>query len=223
MDIPFLSLENVGVSVAGVSLLEGIRISVGRGEIVGVFGPSGCGKSALLRCVAGLCDPASGEIRFRDGPAGEHGWPEYRREVVLVGQQPALLEASVEENLARVFSYRVSNRAFPRDEARELLERLEVGAHRLAQPARSLSVGQQQRVCLVRALLIRPAVLLLDEPASALDARAAALVEDVLRRSVDEGRCEGILLVTHDRDQIERLCDASLDLSPHRVGAGAAG
>ena len=204
-------------------MLEGIRISVGRGEIVGVFGPSGCGKSALLRCVAGLCDPASGEIRFRDGPAGEHGWPEYRREVVLVGQQPALLEASVEENLARVFSYRVSNRAFPRDEARELLERLEVGAHRLAQPARSLSVGQQQRVCLVRALLIRPAVLLLDEPASALDARAAALVEDVLRRSVDEGRCEGILLVTHDRDQIERLCDASLDLSPHRVGAGAAG
>ena len=204
-------------------MLEGIRISVGRGEIVGVFGPSGCGKSALLRCVAGLCDPASGEIRFRDGPAGEHGWPEYRREVVLVGQQPALLEASVEENLARVFSYRVSNRAFPRDEARELLERLEVGAHRLAQPARSLSVGQQQRVCLVRALLIRPAVLLLDEPASALDAQAAALVEDVLRRSVDEGRCEGILLVTHDRDQIERLCDASLDLSPHRVGAGAAG
>ncbi len=218
-----LSLENVSVEASGVSLLEGIRVSVGRGGIVGVFGPSGCGKSTLLRCVAGLCDPASGEIRFREGPAGEHGWPEYRREVVLVAQQPALLDASVEENLARVFSYRVSNRAFPRDEARELLDRLEVGADRLDQPARSLSVGQQQRVCLVRALLIRPAVLLLDEPASALDQEAIALMEDVLRRAVAEGRSEGILLATHDRDQIGRLCDASLDLSLHRVGAGAVG
>lgn len=223
MGKPILSLENVGIEVGDVSLLEGIRVSVGRGEIVGIFGPSGCGKSALLRCVAGLCDAASGEIRFREGPAGEHGWPEYRREVVLVAQQPALLEASVEENLARVFSYRVSNRVFPRDEARELLDRLEVGAARLDQPARSLSVGQQQRVCLVRALLMRPTVLLLDEPASALDAQAAALVEDVLRQAIDEGRCEGVLLVTHDRDQIARLCDASLDLAPHRVGAGVAG
>lgn len=204
-------------------MLEGVQVSVGRGEVVGLFGPSGCGKSTLLRCVAGLCDPVSGEVRFRDEPAGVHGWPEYRRQVVLVGQQPALLEASVEENLARVFSYRASNRAFPKDEARELLDRLEVGADRLAQPARSLSVGQQQRVCVIRALLIRPAVLLLDEPAGALDAEAVALVEDVLHRSVVEGRCDGMLLVTHDREQIERLCDASLDLSRHRVGAGAAG
>ncbi len=151
------------------------------------------------------------------------GWPQYRRRVVLVTQQPALLNESVEANLARVFSYRVSNRAFPKDEARELLDRLEVGAHRLDQPARSLSVGQQQRVCLVRALLIRPAVLLLDEPAGALDAEAVALVEDVLRQVMAEGRLDGILLVTHDRDQIERLCDESLDLSPHRVGAGAVG
>ncbi len=78
-------------------------------------------------------------------------------------------------------------------------------------------------MCLVRALLIRPVVLLLDEPAGALDAEAVGLVEEVLRQAVDEGRSAGILLVTHDRDQIERLCDESLDLSPHRVGAGAAG
>ena len=220
---PILNLEGVCVEAGGVSLLEGIRVSVDRGEIVGLYGPSGCGKSTLLRCVAGLSDASSGEVRFKGRAAGEEGWPGFRRQVVLVAQQPALLEASVEENLARVFTYQSSERAFPKDEAAELLDRLEVGAQRLGQPARSLSVGQQQRVCLVRALLIRPVVLLLDEPASALDAEAIGLVEELLRESVAEGRCGGILLVTHDLEQIERLCDKSLDLSPHAIAAEAVG
>ncbi len=220
---PLLSLEGICVEEAGVSLLEDLRVSVDRGEIVGLFGPSGCGKSTLLRCVAGLRDASSGELRFKGRPAGEDGWPAFRRQVVLVAQQPVLLDASVEENLARVFAYQSSERSFPRDEAEELLDRLEVGAQRFSQPARSLSVGQQQRVCLVRALLIRPAVLLLDEPSSALDAEAIGLVEDLLRQAVGEGRCGGILLVTHDLEQIQRLCDTSLDLSPHAVAAEAVG
>lgn len=223
MNESILNLEGVCVEEGGVSLLEGLHISVDRGEIVGLFGPSGCGKSTLLRCVAGLRDASSGDIQFKGRPAGEDGWPAFRRQVVLVAQQPVLLDASVEENLARVFAYQSSERPFPRDEAEALLERLDLGAQRLSQPARSLSVGQQQRVCLVRALLMRPAVLLLDEPSSALDAEAIGLVEDLLRRAVDEGRCGGILLVTHDQEQIQRLCDKSLDLSPHAVAAEAAG
>ncbi len=218
-----LNLEGVCVEEAGVSLLEGLRISVDRGEIVGLYGPSGCGKSTLLRCVAGLIDASSGEVLFKGRPAGEDGWPAFRRKVVLVAQQPVLLDASVEQNLARVFAYQSSGGSFPRDEAEELLDRLEVGAQRLDQPARSLSVGQQQRVCLVRALLMRPDVLLLDEPSSALDAEAIGLVEDLLRQAVAEERCGGILLVTHDQEQIQRLCDRSLDLSPHAVAAEAVG
>jgi len=213
-----LSLEDVGVEVAGVSLLRGVSLSVDQGEITGLYGPSGCGKSSLLRCVAGLSDPSAGKVRF-EGKYDD--WPSYRRQVVLVAQQPALLDATVEENLARVFTYQSAEGIFPRNEAEELLDRLEVGAQRLDQPARSLSVGQQQRVCLIRALLIRPSVLLLDEPASALDDAAIDLVETLLRDSIEENRCGGIVLVTHDREQIERLCDTSTDLTPHRVNLEA--
>lgn len=223
MQDQLLSLDRVCVQAFGVSLLHDLRVSVDQGEIVGLFGPSGCGKSTLLRCVAGLSDVASGEIRFKGRAAGEDGWPAFRRQVVLVAQQPALFEATVEENLARVFAYQSSERPFPKDEAKDFLDSLEVGAKRLDQPARSLSVGQQQRVCLVRALLIRPSVLLLDEPASALDAEAIGLVNELLRESVSEGRCGGILLVTHDLQQIDTLCGKSLDLSPHMVASEVLG
>ena len=94
-----------------------------------------------------------------------------------------------------------------------------VGADRMDQPARSLSIGQQQRVCLIRALTIRPDVLLLDEPTSALDEASAEAVEDLLRDSVAGGRCGAVLLVTHDTEQIGRLCDDSLDLSPYAVAS----
>lgn len=214
-----LTLKNVAVGAGGVPLLEGVGVALGLGGIVGLSGPSGCGKSTLLRCVAGLIDCTAGELRFRGAPAGARGWPMYRRQVVLVSQQPALLDATVEENLARVFSYESSDESFPRKDALELIDLLGLGAERMDQAALSLSVGQQQRVCLIRALLIRPQVLLLDEPTSALDATAAGLVEDLIRASVSEGRCGGVLLVAHDGEQLARLCDESVDLSPHVVGA----
>ena len=81
---------------------------------------------------------------------------------MLVDQRPVMLDTTVAQNLQRPFAYRhVGPDKYPRDQAAELLDRLGVGAHRLAEPARSLSVGEQQRLSLVRALLVAPAVLLL--------------------------------------------------------------
>ena len=214
-----LTVENVAVGVGGVLLLEGVEVALASGQIVGLSGPSGCGKSTLLRSIAGLIDQTVGRLLYQGAPVGAQGWPVYRRQVVLVSQQPALLDATVEENLARVFSYESSDETFPREDALALLERLGLGAERMHQPARSLSVGQQQRVCLIRALLIRPRVLLLDEPTSALDATATELVEDVLRESVSGGRCGAALVVAHDAEQLARLCDDSVDLSRNVVGA----
>lgn len=196
-------------------LAEGMDIVLKAGEIVGIAGASGSGKTTLLRCAAGLEDPAAGEILLEGHLPAELGWPRYRREAVLLSQQPALLEATVEENLARVFSYSTSDEAFPREEALKLLDTLGIEQRRMDQDARSLSVGQQQRVSLVRALLLRPKVLLLDEPASALDEAAVTNAEQLIQDAIREERCQAALWVSHDRDQLSRVSAHVVDLAEY--------
>jgi len=212
-----LTARAVAVEAGRTRLLEGIGFELERGKLLGVVGPSGCGKTTLLRAVAGLIDPVEGEIQLDGKPASEHGWPVFRRRVILVEQRPVLLDASVKTNLERPFRYRVSHNDYSASHARSLLERLAVEPDRFYQDARSLSVGQQQRVSLVRALLLHPSVLLLDEPTSALDSDAAEGVETLLREEADEnGLCS--LIVTHNRDQAQRLCGDVLDLRAHLPG-----
>ena len=128
----------------------------------------------------------------------EIGWPEFRRRVVLVQQTPALLEGTVEANLRRPWLYCAATDGFPEQRARSWLSLLQLDERVWTQNARSLSVGQQQRVSLVRALLIAPEVVLLDEPTSALDAAAAEAVRALVLAQVEQGGL-AVLLVTHDR------------------------
>ena len=149
------------------------------------------------------------------------GWPVFRRHVTFVHQRPVMLNATVEENLRRPLTHRHVAKDFDRDRALTLLRDLALGEEHLPQPARTLSIGQQQRVSVVRALLIEPEVLLLDEPTSALDEDARSGLEDLLRR---EGHRTGraALVVTHDREQARRLCDRQMDLREHIAGQGGA-
>lgn len=211
-----LELSDVAVAVADRTLLEGVSFSLSTGRVAALVAPSGAGKTTLLRSVAGL-HPCRGDVRLSGRTLDEIGPPAFRRRVVYVAQKPAMLDGTVEENLARPFAYRTADRSFPRPEALELLEALDVGAV-LSQPARRLSVGEQQRVALVRALLVRPEVLLLDEPTSALDAANAEAVERLLRETVS-ARQLGILAVTHHAEQIERFTDELIDLAPYRSAA----
>jgi ABC-type multidrug transport system ATPase subunit len=211
---PVLELEKLVAGHGGRPLLGPLDLRLARGEILALHGPSGGGKTTLLRTAAGLIAPISGRVLLGGRPPEDLGWPRFRRLVPLVQQQPALLDGPVRESLERPFAYRsAAGRRFDERRAAELLDRLELPAGVLAEPARLLSVGQQQRVSLIRALLLEPAVLLLDEPTSALDGRAAGALEQLLREEARRGGL-AVLVASHQVERAERWCDRSLQLVP---------
>lgn len=217
---PILEARALHVSIAGVTLLCDVAFTVRRGELLGLMAPSGWGKTTLLRVLAGLIDGGTGRILLRGTPPAHYGWPAFRRRVVLVNQKPALLDTTVAENLKRPFEYASASTTYPEPEAKRLLNAFHLSEEVLAQQARTLSVGQQQRVCLVRALLLEPDVLLLDEPTSALDEDAAAAVEATIRRQAED---QGLtaLVVSHDRAQMARWCTRTLELAEYACAESA--
>ena len=213
---PLLTVRNVSVAAGGAPLLQGVSFDLNRGELVALTGPSGAGKTTLLRAICALDDATSGEVKLENQTPAQWGYPEFRRRVLLVDQRPILFDASLEANLRRPFSYACAPAEFPRQRAEMLLERVGLHAAKLAQNARSLSIGQQQRASLVRALLLEPSVFLMDEPTSALDGEAVAEVESLIRQELAARGAAG-LVVTHSRAQAQAWCDRELDVAIWRV------
>lgn len=206
-------LNQFVVGVNGNPLLSAIDLEIQTGELVAITGPSGCGKTTLLRAAAGLIDANDGDVQLDGKDANEIGHPAFRRQVMLVNQQPVVLDATVEENLRRPFQYQSANTKFDSDNADALIRAMNLDTAIRNQNARSLSVGEQQRVCLVRALLIEPSVLLMDEPTSALDGDSVNAVETIIRNEIHERNIAGIA-VTHNVQQADRWCDRTFDLKP---------
>jgi putative ABC transport system ATP-binding protein len=193
-------LESVSLSRGGRAVLESVSASIPAGASC-VAGPSGSGKSTLLRLLNRLADPDSGEIRYRDRDLRSYDVLPLRREVCLVPQLPALLDGTVEDNVR--FGARLAGRDADVERALRLAELAQSFAPR---DTGRLSVGEQQRVMLARALALEPKVLLLDEPTSALDADARTGIERTLldlRGELDLS----FVLVTHDLDQARRMSD----------------
>lgn len=219
-----LSLKRLAIGIGGKALFSGVDTDLSAGELVAVTGPSGIGKTTFLRAVAGLIEIPSGTILFHDQPpeaslcldSKRRGMPAYRRRVLLVEQQPTLLDDSLEANLRHPFSFRVTGgRAFPVERMRALLDRCGLGEIPIDKPVGELSVGQKQRLSLIRALLLQPEVLLLDEPTSALDTESELVIESVLLEEARRGLCG--FIVTHSPAQAVRLCGRSLDFLPFSV------
>ena len=208
-----LTLRDVSVHAGSNLLLNRVEFALAPGEIAALVGPSGSGKTTLLRSIVGL-HPASGQIEFRGKRLVEWGAPQFRRHVALVQQQPAMLDASVRDNLSQPFSYATSPGPFDESMAQTLLKKLRVAVS-LDRNARELSVGEQQRLALVRTLLTEPDVLLLDEPTSALDRESEQGVEAVLSAGVKETD-RSILIVTHEESQVGRFSDRLIDLARFR-------
>lgn len=209
-----LLAENLEVVVGQRPLLSIDKLQLSAGQIVVVHGPSGCGKTTLLRTLAGLIDPAAGDVSLCSRSAHEWGWPRFRRMMPLVDQQPVLLDGTVGANLRRPFSYRSADaKTYDADRATRMLEAVGLPRAVVGERAKSLSVGEQQRVCIVRALLIEPKVLLLDEPTSALDGVAAERVEVLLREAATD-RGLSVLSATHQVQRAKLWCDRDIELRP---------
>ena len=191
-------LRDVGLARGGRQVLDSVSAEIPTGATV-VVGPSGSGKSTLLRLLNRLADPDTGTIDYRGRPLAEHDPLELRRRVSLVPQLPALLDGTVDANLA--YAARLAGSELDPVRCLRLAGLDPAFAER---DVSRLSVGEQQRAMLGRALAQRPEVLLLDEPTSALDPAARDAIEATLaelRRELEIS----LVVVSHDPEQARRL------------------
>jgi putative ABC transport system ATP-binding protein len=207
-------LCEVGLARGGRQVLDSVSAEIPAGATA-IVGPSGAGKSTLLRLLNRLADPDAGTIAYRDRPLAEYDPLELRRRVSLVPQLPALLEGTVASNLG--YAAELAGIELDRDRCLVLAGLDPEFAER---DVSRLSVGEQQRAMLARALAQRPEVLLLDEPTSALDHAARDAIEATLlelRRELGIS----LVLVSHDPEQARRLGDWVVRLEAGRaVAAG---
>ncbi|MCU1464197.1 MAG: pstB1 [Actinomycetia bacterium] len=223
-------VRDVSVSYFDAVAVAGVTLDVHRNGITALIGPSGCGKSTLLRSFNRMNDLVTG-ARF-SGRIAYHGHDLYgpdvdpvevRRRIGMVFQRPNPFPKSIYDNVA--FGPRITGRRKGLD---EVVEEALVNAAlwdevkgKLKQSAFALSGGQQQRLCIARCLAVRPDVILMDEPCSALDPIATSRIEDLM---ADLKRDYTIVIVTHNMQQAARVSDmtafmtAEVDEHDHRVG-----
>ncbi|MFJ8003480.1 ABC transporter ATP-binding protein [Streptomyces fagopyri] len=200
-----IRFDRVSVAYDGTTVLDALDLTVEPGEVMALLGPSGSGKTTALRAVAGFVRPASGRVFIGDRDVTD--LPPHRRGIGMVVQQYALFpHLRVEDNVAFGLKARKVARSEIRGRVAEALEMTGMASYARRHP-RELSGGQQQRVAIARALAIRPGVLLLDEPLSALDARLRSGMLAELARLHRELPDVSILYVTHDQVEALTLAD----------------
>lgn len=206
------ALEGVRVELGGRPVLADLDLTIPGSGITALVGPSGSGKSTLLRLLNRLISPTRGVVRFRGDDLAELGSLAVRRRVGLVLQRAVPFPGSVADNL------RVARPDASGEVMRRALERAALPAGFLDRRADDLSGGEAQRMCIARAIVADPEVLLADEPTSSLDAGATAEVERLLLRLAEDG--VPVVLATHDAAQVDRVADRVVVLDAGRLVGG---
>lgn len=203
-----LKLENIKKSYGNTTILENINLQIEKGEIVSILGPSGCGKTTLLNMILGITDADSGTIEF-DGEDMTNV-PMEKRGFNIVFQDYALFPNL---NVYGNITYGLRNKPgiSSKQEVEELIDLLGLREH-LSKKIEQLSGGQKQRVALARTMVMKPRILLLDEPLSALDGVIKECIKDRIKKIAKEYELTTII-VTHDPEEALTLSDKVLILN----------
>lgn len=182
--------------------LAPVSFKVAGGECLAVQGPSGSGKTVLLRALADL-DPASGQIFLDETERNTLSGPQWRKRVRYAAAEPGWWGETPREHFAHS------------EGLEKLVTQLGLKSAQLDQSVSQLSTGERQRMALARAVVDRPSVLLLDEPTGALDAKATAQAERLIKRLLKTGNV--VILVSHDPKQVSRIADRKLTIRGGKV------
>ena len=211
---PVLVCEDVNVYYGDFRAVTGVDLEFGLHEITALIGPSGCGKSTLLRSLNRMNDliegaRVTGQVRFRDEDvyAPDADAIEVRRRIGMVFQKPNPFPKSIYDNIAygpRVTGMKVDSMDDVVEEALTRAALWDEVKDKLKQSAYGLSGGQQQRLCIARTIAVKPDVILMDEPCSALDPIATTRIEDLMHELRNDYT---IIIVTHNMQQAARVAD----------------
>ena len=213
MEESIVSVEDVKFSYpAGVSALKGVSLEIKQGEKVAILGPNGSGKSTLILLIAGLLNPTKGEIKVFGKPTSSKDFPKLRSRIGIVFQDPddQLFTPSVKEDI----EYGPKNLGLPAEVISERCDHIleDIGiSHLKDRPPHRLSFGEKKKVSLATALILRPELLILDEPTANLDLLSRRALIDMLNELNAEGTT--IVISTHDVEALPELADRVIVVS----------
>lgn len=211
--------DNVGLTKKGQTLLQHVSFAADKGEFVGIAGPSGSGKTSLLRIMNLLHSPTTGTIFYNGQDSMRYDPTRLRREIGYVLQKPYLFEGTVRDNLE--YPYLIWNEKPDEAEIIAYLNKVNLAPAILDKRGSEMSGGEQQRVTLVRSLLAKPEVLLLDEISTSLDEENTFIIERLIQEE-REARNTTVFFISHNKAQLRRLARKILYLEQgrmHFVGA----
>lgn len=213
-----LKVENLTKTYDDLKVLDGIDLTVSKGEVVVIVGPSGCGKSTFLRCLNGLEDIQEGSVVFNDEVMGTFkGSPaKVREKIGMVFQSYELFphKTVLQNMILAPMKVKKTKKKETEKEALALLDRVGLLSKKDSYP-RQLSGGQKQRVAIVRALMMHPEVLLLDEITAALDPEMVREVLDVVINLAKEGRT--MVIVTHELSFARAVADRMIFIDGGKI------
>ena len=179
-------------------LFQNLSLELKSGRFYLIKGPSGSGKSTFLRLINRLEDPTGGRVLYAGRPLSTYNPRALRRSILYIQQTPIAVDSSIRQNLLLGFSFKINrDLALPEDVVlKNRMDKFLLNDISLEASAQTLSVGQLQRLCFIRGLLLNPQVLLLDEPASALDEKSSRIVEETAEKLCLESGLT-VLMVSH--------------------------
>ena len=209
-----IELKNIVVEFDGERILDDLSLSIRDGEFVTLLGSSGCGKTTTLRIIAGFIEPDEGQVLF--GSKDISGVPPYKREVNTIFQRYALFpHYNVFENIAYGLRVRKTPEPVIREEVAKMLKLIGLEGFEKRNVTK-LSGGQQQRVAIARALILKPKVLLLDEPLAALDLKLRKDMQNELK-TIQKQLGITFIYVTHDQEEALSMSDTVVVMNKGKI------